>query len=143
MKPLSADALRNAEVAARAARPPSPAVPTIELRNPGLRDALAALAREPTALTHLHVAEEYQRAGVLDQAFDHFDEALRLAPRLAAAYDGRARIWRDWHIPAAGLGDSSRAVYLRPNRRRRATHAARCSLQWVSARPPAARFRRR
>ena len=69
---------------------------------------------DPTALAHLHVAEEYRRAGVLDQAFDHFDEALKHDPRLAAAYDGRARIWRDWHIPAAGLGDSARAVYFAP-----------------------------
>jgi tetratricopeptide (TPR) repeat protein len=110
----SADAIRKAELAARAARAPAPAVATIELRNRALRDALSSLRTAPTVLAYLHVAEEYRRAGVLDQAFDYFDEALKRAPRLAAAYDGRARVWRDWHIPAAGLGDSARAVYYAP-----------------------------
>jgi tetratricopeptide (TPR) repeat protein len=114
VKALSTDAIRKAEVAARAARGPAPVVATIELRNSALRGALSSLRSDPTALAYLHVAEEYRRAGVLDQACDYFDEALRRDPRLAAAYDGRARVWRDWYIPAAGLGDSARAVYYAP-----------------------------
>jgi tetratricopeptide (TPR) repeat protein len=114
LRALSAEAMRKAEVVARAARTPVPVVPTLELRNSALRDALSSLRANPTALAYLHVAEEYRGAGVLDQAVDYFDEALKRAPRLAAAYDGRARVWRDWHIPAAGLGDSARAVYFAP-----------------------------
>jgi tetratricopeptide (TPR) repeat protein len=114
LRAFSADAMRKAELDARAARAPAPVVATIELRNSALRDALSSLRIDPTVLGYLHVAEEYRRAGVLDQAFDYFDEALKRAPRLAAAYDGRARVWRDWHMPAAGLGDSARAVYYAP-----------------------------
>jgi tetratricopeptide (TPR) repeat protein len=63
---------------------------------------------------HVRVAQAYRDAGVLDQALEHFDAALKQNLRLAAAYDGRARIWRDWGLPALGMGDASRAVFHAP-----------------------------
>jgi Flp pilus assembly protein TadD len=44
-------------------------------------------------------------------AFRYYNRALRADPTDAAAYDGLARIWRDWGLPGLGLGDASRAVY--------------------------------
>ena len=50
----------------------------------------------------------------MDTAFDHLSAATRLDPRDAAAYDARARIWRDWGFPELGMGDSARAVFYAP-----------------------------
>ena len=51
----------------------------------------------------------------MDAAFDHLTAATRLDPRDAAAYDARARIWRDWGFPELGMADSARAVFFAPN----------------------------
>jgi Tfp pilus assembly protein PilF len=59
-------------------------------------------------------AEEYRRLGILDTAFDHLTAATRLDPRDAAAYDARARIWRDWGFAGLGMADAARAVYHAP-----------------------------
>ena len=139
---FSADAIRKAEVAARAARAPVPLVATIELRNSDLSDALSALRSDPTAFAYLHVAEEYRRAGVLDQALDYFDEALKRAPRLAAAYDGRARIWRDWHIPGLGSVIQLALCTTRPGRPRPTTRRVRCSSPSVIAPLPGSAFQK-
>ena len=52
--------------------------------------------------------------GILDTAQDHLAEALRLDRSDAAAYDLRARIWRDWGFPAMAVADAHRAVYYAP-----------------------------
>jgi tetratricopeptide (TPR) repeat protein len=100
----------------RAIRPLSapPSTPTLEATDPGLASALLALTAMPTAANHRRVADAYRRLGVLDTAFDHLDQALALDRRDAAAYDGRARIWRDWGFPNLGLADAHRALYFAP-----------------------------
>jgi Flp pilus assembly protein TadD len=39
---------------------------------------------------------------------------VAIDPRNAPAWDGLARIWRDWGFPHLGLGDAYRAVYFAP-----------------------------
>jgi tetratricopeptide (TPR) repeat protein len=110
-----ADAVRKAVAQARAGRPVLAPSRTIESTPGELRQALASLRAVATPAGHLRVGLAYQRAGVLDQAFEHFDAALKQNSRLAAAYDGRARIWRDWGLPGLGIGDATRAVFFAPH----------------------------
>ena len=100
-------------VAKRAAERPAP-LPSIEGRDVPLRDALAALRAAPSAATHLRVATEYMRVGIRDVAFDHYTDALRLEPRNVAAFDGRARLWRDVGFLTPALSDAHRAKYFAP-----------------------------
>jgi tetratricopeptide (TPR) repeat protein len=90
------------------------ALPTAETSDEGLRAALLAAGSRPTADAHISIAAAYARLRVFDLAMEHFDRALEQNPRSAAAYDGRARIWRDWKIPGYAVGDAHRAVYLAP-----------------------------
>jgi Flp pilus assembly protein TadD len=81
------------------------------------RDLVAAISRHaasPTHATEVGLAQAYVRAGILDQAYEHFAAAARLDPRDGAAWDGLARIWRDWGFPHMGLGDAYRAVWAAP-----------------------------
>jgi tetratricopeptide (TPR) repeat protein len=91
-----------------------PIGPTIEAQDRRLGAALLNVRLAPSAAAHRAAAEEYKRLGILDTAFDHLTAATRIDPRDAAAYDARARIWRDWGVPAWGLGDAERAVYYAP-----------------------------
>lgn len=100
-------------VAKRAAEKAAP-LPSIEGRDRGLRDALAELGKAPSAARHIRVAEAYRRVGVTDAAFDHYSDALRLAPRSIAALDGRARLWRDTGLLGPALTDAHRARYFAP-----------------------------
>lgn len=96
--------------------PPKQALaPTLESTDQKLAAALFALASAPSAAAHLNVAERYLELGVTDAAFDHFFEARRLDRTDAAAYEGLARLWRDWGFPQLGLPDASRAVYYAPS----------------------------
>jgi tetratricopeptide (TPR) repeat protein len=79
-----------------------------------LSGALLALAIHPTSDQHRRVALEYRRLNILDRAYAHLDEAIHLDPEDAAAFDARARIWRDWGLSSAGLADANRAVRLAP-----------------------------
>jgi tetratricopeptide (TPR) repeat protein len=97
------------------ARPaPNGSTPTMEGRDPELMAARARLLASPTAANHLDVAAAYYRLGLLDNAYDSYMHALALSPHLGEAYDGVARIWRDWGLPHLGLGDAYRAVYYAP-----------------------------
>jgi Tfp pilus assembly protein PilF len=87
---------------------------TVEAADPALAAVLLALRMAPSAAGHRAAAAEYRRLGILDTAFDHLTAATRLDPRDAAAYDARARIWRDWGFPQMGMGDAARAVYYAP-----------------------------
>jgi hypothetical protein len=87
---------------------------SLESTDQALRRALAELALDPTGERHRAVAAAYLRAGIPDQAFDHFTAALRLDRSDAGAYDGLARIWRDWGFPHLGLSDAYRAAYYAP-----------------------------
>jgi tetratricopeptide (TPR) repeat protein len=93
------------------ARPAAHLLPTLETWDPKLAAALLLTESTPGAESLRHVGDEYRRVGVLDVAFRYYNLALRADPTDAAAYDGLARIWRDWGLPGLGLGDASRAVY--------------------------------
>jgi tetratricopeptide (TPR) repeat protein len=99
---------------------------TVEAQDPALAAALLRVALIPTPAHHRAVADEYRRLQILDAAFDHLSAATRLNPRDAAAYDARARIWRDWGFPEMGMADSARAVYYAP--RSAAAHNTRGTL---------------
>ena len=94
-------------------RPASSAalLPTVETSDPALSGALKRLSIAETPEAHLVVAERYRDLGILDMAHDHFLRASQLDGAGAAAYEGLARIWRDWGFPQLGLADASRAVY--------------------------------
>jgi tetratricopeptide (TPR) repeat protein len=99
------------------ARPePKSATQTLEAREPELAEALSTLHASPTAANFVDAADAYRTKGVLDQAYDNYMHALRLNPRQADAYEGLARVWRDWGLPRLGLGDAHRAVYYAPDR---------------------------
>jgi tetratricopeptide (TPR) repeat protein len=93
---------------------PSPSVQTVESWDPRLSAALVELAAVPTGAQHRRVAAEYRRLGILDQAFAHLTAAVKLDATDASAFDGLARIWRDWGFPELGLRDAYRAVELAP-----------------------------
>jgi tetratricopeptide (TPR) repeat protein len=118
----SPPATRESAAAERArlqelARHPPPRksqTPSLEATDPALTDALRTLGTVPTAASHLAVANEYRRLGVLDRAYDHYDAARAIDRRSAAAYDGLARVWRDVNRPDRALPEASRAVYFAP-----------------------------
>jgi len=85
-----------------------------EVQDRRLREALERLRAEPTAEAHRDVAVEYRRLGIADAAYTHVSAAIRLAPKEAASYDLRARIWRSWGLPELGIPDARRAVALAP-----------------------------
>jgi tetratricopeptide (TPR) repeat protein len=87
---------------------------TIEANRPELAAALRALAGQPTAPNHFAVANLYLELGVRDEAFEHFRAVLKLDRASAAAYEGLARIWRDWDRPDIALADAYRAVHYAP-----------------------------
>ncbi len=104
--------IADVRAAAAAARPGQPS--TIEGQDRALAALRLRLTTGPTAALHRELADAYMRLGVLDAAQSHFTAALRLAPRDAAAYDGRARAWRKAGFPRFALGDAHRAVFLAP-----------------------------
>lgn len=110
---LSAFIARVRRLSEEAGRRPAMA-PVVETTDPALRDALARLSLEPSAERHVDVARSYQRLKVTDQALEHVDAAVRLAPTWAAAHDLMARLWRDGGFPQYGLGSAWRAVHYAP-----------------------------
>jgi Tfp pilus assembly protein PilF len=85
-----------------------------EAQDPRLRDALAALAQTRSASAFRQVAEEYRRLNIVDAAYDHYEAALELDRRDAAALDGLARLLRDAGTPDLALGNAVRATYFAP-----------------------------
>lgn len=96
-------------------RPASGGPATVERSSAALSEALAWLSVDPTAENRVAVGDAYRGAGILDQAFEQYSEASKLEPRNAAAWDGMARIWRDWGFPERALGTASRAVFFTPH----------------------------
>jgi tetratricopeptide (TPR) repeat protein len=90
------------------------AAESLETRDPALAADLLLVASAPTALRHRAIAERYRDLGVLDLAFQHFNDALVLNSRDAAAYEGLARVWRDWGLPQLAVGDAHRATFYAP-----------------------------
>ena len=87
---------------------------TVESSDRQLAAALLFESLVPTAESHLRVAHEYRRLGLLDSAYARLNRALQKEPRLAQAHEEMARIWRDWGLPDQGLGAAYRAVYHAP-----------------------------
>ena len=82
--------------------------------SPSLAAALSQNAALPTVQSQLELAHAYYSLGILDKASDLYEAVARREPRRAAAWDGMARIWRDWGYPQRGLGDAHRAVWADP-----------------------------
>jgi Flp pilus assembly protein TadD len=98
------------------AKPPTrPPIETVESSSQELTAALRLVRSSPTAEGNRRVAAAYRTAGILDTAYEHFSEAVRLDPQDGWAYDGMAQIWRDWGFPGLGLGHAYRAVCRLPN----------------------------
>ena len=97
-----------------AARPERQGLPTLESRDAELAAELRLVAMSPTAEHHRRIAEHYRLRGVLDVAYRHFNRAVALNPRDAEAYEGLARVWRDWGLPHLGVGDAHRATFYAP-----------------------------
>jgi Flp pilus assembly protein TadD len=113
--PADVEAVARAVREAQAKRVADAVVPAqMETRDPGLRDALTALGRAPGLASHIRVAHEYERVGIRDLAFDHYSDALSYDGRSAAAWDGRARLWRDWGLLGLALTDAHKACYFQP-----------------------------
>ena len=87
---------------------------SIETNYPELAAALRALKAQPGAATHFDVANLYLELGVRDEAFEHFQTVLTFDRSSGAAYEGLARIWRDWERPDIALADAYRAVHYDP-----------------------------
>jgi tetratricopeptide (TPR) repeat protein len=96
------------------ARPVRPAVPTLESHDRELAAELKLVSAAPTAEAYRNLAEHYRLRGVLDAAYRNFNRAIALDPRDADAYDGLARVWRDWGLPHLGVGDAHRATFYAP-----------------------------
>jgi Flp pilus assembly protein TadD len=90
-------------------------VTTLERADRAIGAAQMAVQLAPTAEHHRLLAEAYLRRGVLDAAYDEYTRALGVEPCDAAAFDGRARVWRGWGLPQFGLNDAHRAVYYAPS----------------------------
>lgn len=95
--------------------PKTPAAQSLETRDPVLQQALAAYAVAATADNAVAVAAAYHQYGLLDQAYSYYSRALALDSKSGGAYEGLARVWRDWHLPHLGLGDAVRATYFAPD----------------------------
>lgn len=98
----------------RRARPVSQPALTAERWSPELAEALRSHEAAPTAGNKVRLAQIYWRLGILDDAYKHFNAAATLDPGEGAAWDGLARIWRDWRMPGVALGHAHRAAYASP-----------------------------
>jgi Tfp pilus assembly protein PilF len=93
----------------------SPGTTTVEQSSRELKAAAARRAVSPTVENEVALGLAYLAAGIDDLAHDHLSAAARTDSRQAAAWDGMARIWRDWGYPGIGLGDAYRAVAAAPD----------------------------
>jgi tetratricopeptide (TPR) repeat protein len=105
--------IRHLSVTARPAPSGTPAA-MLESRDAELAEALREAQASPTADSLRRAGELYRQRGVLDAAYRYFNRVIQLNPRDAAAYEGLARVWRDWKLPELAMGDAHRAVYYAP-----------------------------
>jgi Flp pilus assembly protein TadD len=87
---------------------------SIESHDRVLASALLKLKMLPTAANHREVARAYITAGITDFAYRHYVEALKILPCDSSAYEGLARLWRQWGTPELALSEAHRAVHCRP-----------------------------
>ena len=88
---------------------------TLESQDARIASAILRLAMDPSARSHHLLADAYRQAGVTDYAYKHWRLALRLDKCDSRAWEGLARLWRDWGSPELALSDAHRAVYCKPN----------------------------
>ena len=86
----------------------------LESADPRLEAALRAAVQAPGAGTLRAVAEQYRRLGVFDRAHRYLADALAIDPADGRTREALARLWRDWGVPAEGLGEAYRAVAADP-----------------------------
>jgi Flp pilus assembly protein TadD len=84
---------------------------TLESQDAGIAGAILRLRMDPSARSHGLLADAYRQAGVTDYAYKHWKRALELDACDSRAWEGLARLWRDWGSPALALGDAHRAIY--------------------------------
>jgi len=87
---------------------------TLESQDARVASAILRLGMDPSARSHDLLADAYRQAGVTDYAYKHWRLALQLDPCDSRAFEGLARLWRDWGSPELALGDAHRAVYCKP-----------------------------
>ena len=90
------------------------AVESLETRDSAIAAELLQVSNQPTAERYRSLAEHYRERGVLDAAYRNFNRAIAINPRDGAAYEGLARVWRDWGLPQLAVGDAHRALYYAP-----------------------------
>ncbi len=112
---VPASAAAPARVPSLRARSVTTGAEMVERQSEALAAALSRHAATPTRESEIGLAQAYVRAGILDKAHEHFAAAARLDPKDGSAWDGLARIWRDWGFPGVGLGDAYRAVHAAPD----------------------------
>jgi tetratricopeptide (TPR) repeat protein len=114
--PVAREAVAKAvrEAQEKRAAEPRASAPVVEGHDPDLKDALARLETAPSAAAHLRVGHAYYRLGIRDFAMDHYSDALTLDERNVAAFEGRARVWRDWGFVGLALADAHRARFYQP-----------------------------
>ena len=88
--------------------------PTVEAQDRVLATAILQAAIQPSADRLVRVGYRYYQLGIRDKAMEYFSRALDKTPKYAAAFDGRARIWRDWGLMTLAVSDAHRAVYFAP-----------------------------
>jgi Tfp pilus assembly protein PilF len=86
-----------------------------ESADPRLAAALRRAVASPSAENQLRVADEYVRLAILDTAYTYANRALLQKPRFGEAHEAMALIWRDWGLPALGIGAATRATYFNPS----------------------------
>jgi tetratricopeptide (TPR) repeat protein len=84
---------------------------TLESRDARVASAIVRLRMDPSARSHDLLADAYRQAGVTDYAYKHWRLALQLDACDSRAWEGLARLWRDWGSPALALGDAHRAIH--------------------------------
>ena len=99
-------------------RPAKPALASALIAERWSPDLAAAVERHallPTAENKVYLAQAYWRHGIADSALEYFNGAAQLDASEGAAWEGLARIWRDWGLPGLALGNAYRAAYSSPN----------------------------
>jgi Flp pilus assembly protein TadD len=114
--PMVEDYVRKLRHLAANARPQSAGslIATIETRDPELSRALALDTLSPTPVNHVRVGDAYFRLKIRDTAHRYYQRALRADSEYGPAFEGLARVWRDWNLPALALGDAHRATHFSP-----------------------------
>jgi tetratricopeptide (TPR) repeat protein len=110
----SAPSTAEGQITDEASAPKTQVATTVEANDPLLTEALMRVAVERSAPHLLAAAHRYYQLRIRDRAMDLYSEAIRRDSRLASAFDGRARVWRDWGMLEHAMGDAYRATYFAP-----------------------------